>query len=147
MDAAILSAVSALAGSGIGAFASFGTTWLVQTNQMRYQQRAAEVTKREALYAAFIGEAAKRMTDALSHQAETPEVLVLLVASIGQMRLFSSKEVIAAAEQIARLIIDTYMAPNRSMQELHDTVMDDNRLDPLAHFGEACRAELRAMMG
>lgn len=127
--------------------ASFGTTWLVQSNQLRYQQRAAEMTKREALYAEFIREAAKRLTDAMSHEAETPEVLVLLVASIGQMRLFSSEKVIAAAEQIARLIIDTYVAPNRSMKELHDTLMNRSKLDPMAHFGEACREELRAMIG
>ncbi len=147
MDTAIISAVSALAGSSIGAMASFGTTWLVQSNQLRYQQRAAEVTKREALYAEFISEAAKRLTDAMSHEAETPDVLVLLAASIGQMRLFSSKEVIEAAEQIAHLIVDTYVAPNRSMKQLHESVMDRSRLDPLAHFGEACREELRTMIG
>jgi hypothetical protein len=146
MDVAIISAVSALAGSGIGAMASFATTWLVQTNQLRYQQRGAEIAKRETLYANFISEAAKRMTDAMSHQAETPDVLVLLVASIGQMRLFSSTAVITAAEQVARLIVDSYIAPNRSLKELHDAVMDGQRLDPLAHFADACRSELSEMI-
>jgi hypothetical protein len=85
------------------------------------------------------------MTDAMSHQAETPEVLVLLVASMGQMRLFSSTEVITAAEQVARLIVESYIAPNRSLKELRDAVMDGAKLDLLAQFAEACRKELGAM--
>jgi len=124
---------------------SFSTTWLVQTSQLRSQHRGTERSKRERLYADFIAEAAKRMTDALSHQAETPEVLVLLVASIGQMRLFSSTEVIAAAEQVARLIVDSYVAPNRSLKELRDAVMDGAKLDLLAQFADACRKELAGM--
>jgi hypothetical protein len=143
VDVAVISAMAALAGSSVGAMATFATTWLVQSNQMRYQLRGAELAKRERLYADFIAEAAKRMTDAMSHEAETPEVLVLLVASIGQMRLFSSPEVVSAAEQVARLIIDSYIAPNRSLKELREAIMDDSRLDPLGHFADACRRELR----
>jgi hypothetical protein len=145
MDVAIISAMSALVGSSIGALSSFSTTWLVQTSQLRSQHRGTERSKRERLYADFIAEAAKRMTDALSHQAETPEVLVLLVASIGQMRLFSSTEVIAAAEQVARLIVDSYVAPNRSLKELRDAVIDGAKLDLLAQFADACRKELGGM--
>jgi hypothetical protein len=145
MDVAIISAMSALVGSSIGALSSFSTTWLVQTSQLRSQHRGTERSKRERLYADFIAEAAKRMTDALSHQAETPEVLVLLVASIGQMRLFSSTEVIAAAEQVARLIVDSYVAPNRSLKELRDAVLDGAKLDLLAQFADACRKELGGM--
>jgi hypothetical protein len=142
MDNAIISAFSALVGSAIGAMSSFATTWLVQTSQIRSQHRGTERGKREKLYADFMAEAAKRMTDAMSHQSETPDVLVLLVASIGQMRLFSSAEVITAAEQVARVVVDSYIAPNRSLKELHDAVMDGERLDPLAKFAEACRQEL-----
>jgi surfactin synthase thioesterase subunit len=145
MDVAIISAMSALVGSSIGALSSFSTTWLVQTSQLRSQHRGTERSKRERLYADFIAEAAKRMTDAMSHQAETPEVLVLLVASMGQMRLFSSTEVITAAEQVARLIVESYIAPNRSLKELRDAVMDGAKLDLLAQFAEACRKELGAM--
>jgi hypothetical protein len=142
MNLAIVSALSALAGSTIGALSSFATTWLVQTSQIRSQIRGAEHTKRETLYANFIAEAAKRMTDAMSHQAETPDFLILLVASIGQMRLFSSTDVVAAAEQVARVVVESYIAPNRSLKELHDAVMDGEKLDPIAQFADACRKEL-----
>jgi hypothetical protein len=142
MDLAIISALSALAGSSIGALSSFSTTWLVQNSQIRSQHRGTERTKREKLYADFIAEAAKRMTDAMSHQAETPEVLVLMVATIGQMRLFSSTGVVAAAEEVARVVVESYIAPNRSLKELHDAVKDGETLHPLAQFADACRKEL-----
>ena len=142
MDLAIISALSALAGSSIGALSSFSTTWLVQNSQIRSQHRGTERTKREKLYADFIAEAAKRMTDAMSHQAETPEVLVLMVATIGQMRLFSSTGVVAAAEEVARVVVESYIAPNRSLKELHDAVMDGEKLDAIAQFADACRKEL-----
>jgi hypothetical protein len=145
MDVAIISAMSALFGSSIGALSSFSTIWLVQTSQLRSQHRGNERTKRERLYADFIAEAAKRMTDALSHQAETPEVLVLLVASMGQMRLFSSSDVVAAAEQVVRVVVNSYIAPNRSLKELRDAVMDGEKLNPLAQFADACRKELSDM--
>jgi hypothetical protein len=145
MNNAIVSALSALVGSAIGAMSSFATTWLVQTSQIRSQHRGIERTKREKLYADFIAEAAERMTDAMSHQSETPEVLVLLVASIGQMRLFSSPEVVAAAVEVARAVVDSYIAPNRSLKELHDAVMDGEKLDPLANFADVCRKELGSL--
>jgi hypothetical protein len=142
MELAIISALSALAGSSIGARSSLSTTWLVQSSQIRSQHRGTERNKRETLYADFIAEAAKRMTDAMSHQAETPEVLVLMVASIGQMRLFSSTDVVLAAEVVARVVVEAYIAPNLSLKELHDAVQDGERLHPLALFADACRKEL-----
>ncbi len=146
MEVAVISAMAAIAGSSVGALASFATTWLVQTSQLQSQRLGSELAKRERLYAEFIGEAAKRMTDAMSHEAETPEVLVVLAASIGQMRLFSSSEVVTAAEQVARSIVDSYIAPNRNLKELRDAFMDNNRLDPLGQFAAACRKELSGMI-
>jgi hypothetical protein len=144
MDIAVISAVAAIAGSSVGAIATFATTWLVQNNQLQSQRRGADLAKREKLYADFIAEAAKRMTDAMSHVVETPDVLVILAASIGQMRLFSSPEVVLAAEKVAYAIVDSYMAPNRSLKELRDAFMDKSRLDPLGQFAHVCRTELAA---
>jgi hypothetical protein len=134
--------MAAIAGSSVGAMATFATTWLVQTSQLQSQRRGADLAKREKLYAEFIAEAAKRMTDAMSHEVETPDVLVILAATIGQMRLFSSPEVVIAAEQVAHSIVDSYIAPNRNLKELREAFMDKNRLDPLGHFAEVCRKEL-----
>jgi hypothetical protein len=146
MNAAILSATSALAGSAIGALTSFATTWLAQTSQLRFQRQEQEVAKREALYAEFIVEASKRLADAVSHEAESPDVIVMLYASVGRMRLMSQREVVEAAENVARMVMDAYAAPNRSFQQLREVGMDDKSLDPLAKFGEACRAELETFV-
>jgi len=145
LEVAVISALAAIAGSSVGAITTFATTWLVQTSQLHSQRLGADMAKRERLYADFITEAAKRMTDAMSHEAETPEVLVLLAASIGQMRLFSSPEVVTAAEHVARAIVDSYIAPNRNLKELRDAFMEKGRLDLLGQFSDACRKELGGM--
>jgi hypothetical protein len=144
VDVAVITAMAAIAGSSVGAITTFATTWLVQSNQVESQRRDAKLAKREKLYADFIAEAAKRLTDAMSHQIETPEVLVVLAAAIGQMRLFSSPEVVAAAEQVARAIVDSYIAPNSNLKELRDALVDKNRLDPLGQFAAVCRKDLAA---
>jgi hypothetical protein len=145
VDVAVITAMAAIAGSSVGAMATFATTWLVQNTQQQSQRRSSDLAKRERLYADFISEAAKRMSDAMSHEVETPEVLVLLVASVGQMRLFSSPEVVTAAEQVARMIVDAYIATNRSLKELREAVMDTNRLDTLGRFADVCRKELSGL--
>ena len=65
MNAASLSALSALAGSVIGGLTSFSTSWLVQQNSARTQTRFQERTKRETSYGSFIEEASLRFGEAL----------------------------------------------------------------------------------
>ncbi len=48
--------------------------------------------------------------------------------------------VIEAAEKAGRLIIETYLAPNRTFVDLPDLL---NEIDPLRDFSEACRRELQ----
>lgn len=141
MEPAVLSAVSALAGSLIGAASSFATTWLTQQGQLRAQSRALDATKREALYAEFIAEASRRLAEAMGRNAESIEVLIVLHSAIGRMRLMSSREVIVAAENLARLVLETYASPNRTFEQLRESMTTDQS-DPLEAFGEACRTEL-----
>jgi hypothetical protein len=63
MDAAYISAVAALAGSAIGALASFVTTWLTQHAQQRATRLAQEMSRRERLYGEFIDEASRLLAD------------------------------------------------------------------------------------
>ena len=53
----------------------------------------------------------------------------------------SSDDVIEAAEMVVRLIIKTYLSPNRTFADLADMI---NEMDPLRNFSEACRRELRS---
>jgi len=59
MNDTYTSGIAALAGSAIGALASFATTWLTQHSQERAQRFAQAMTRREHLYGGFIEEASK----------------------------------------------------------------------------------------
>jgi len=141
MDAAFISALSALGGATIGGLASFGSSWLTQRTQLRFSQHEAVKAKREALYAEFVDETSRLYGDALGHQKDEVTDLVKIYALIGRIRLVSPRPVITAAERIMDAISKTYLGPNRTLHE----VMDDfhrGGSDFLAEFGEACRQDL-----
>ena len=141
MDPAILSAVSALAGSSIGAIASLGTAWLTQTYQDRTQRLVQESARREELFGDFLEEAAKRYGEALASDVTTPVALVDLYAIMGKLRLFASPATLAAADHLLSTIAVTYRSPPADLIQMdlsHDTIHD------LVHeFTESCRADLR----
>ena len=142
MDAAYVSALAALAGAAIGGLTSFATSWLTQRAQARAQQLAHKLTRREELYKDFIEEASKLYADSLVH--ETPDVsqLVRLYAMISMMRALSPTTIVEAADKVARMIVNTYLAPNKTFPELRDMV-NSGAIDPLRDFSEACREELQ----
>ena len=141
MDPGYISAFSALAGAALGGLASFSTSWATQRNQFRQARRDAERAKLEALYGDFIVEASRLLGDALSHQKDDVLAMVGLAAMVGRMRLVSPETVVTAADKVVEHIIETYIAPNRSLHELR-TYMRDGHLDFLLEFGEACRNDL-----
>jgi hypothetical protein len=147
MDPAILSAASALAGSLIGGVSTLTASWLSQRGQFRAQALVHEAVKRETLYAEFIIEASKRLTEAWSRQAESPEVIAGLYSALDRMRLTSSTEVIRVAEQVVRQVLEAYAEANKSFDELRELVRKEDEFDPLRNFAEACRTELRALRG
>jgi hypothetical protein len=148
MDNAILSAASALIGSLIGGMSTLAASWLTLRGRVRAQALVQEAAKREVLYAEFIIEASRRLTEAWSHHAESPEVVAGLYSAHQRMRLTSSDEVIRVADQVIRLVIQAYAAPDKTFDELRQHIAaDDEQWDPLRRFAEACRAELRALRG
>jgi F0F1-type ATP synthase membrane subunit b/b' len=144
MDAAYLSVFAALAGSAVGGLTSIANSWLTQHAQARAQLRAQEQAKREELYGQFIDEASKLFADALQHQTKEASAVVGLYALIGRIRLRSSPEVTERAEQLAQLIVETYLAPNRTFREFRDLLHSDVK-DPFLTFSEACHKELRRL--
>jgi hypothetical protein len=145
MDAAYLSALSALAGSVVGGLISGVTTWLSQRSQMRAGQLAREISRREGLYKDFIVSASKAYGDALmSNEPSIPE-LVDLYAMISRMRILCLPRTVACAEKILYATVDTYFAPNRSSRERHDLMKSGVGIDPLKEFSEVARDELSAL--
>ncbi len=141
LDAAYISAFFGLGGATIGGLTSFMTTWVSQQAQLKDQHRQHERATRHDLFKAFISEASRLYADALSHQKDDVTDLVQLYALIANMRLLVSPAVIAAAEQVLDVIVQTYLAPNRSLHEIRG-LMRDGSMNFLIDFSLACRLEL-----
>jgi hypothetical protein len=143
LDPAYLSAIAALTGSTIGGLTSLTASWLTQHVQFSAQQRAGHLSKREELYKDFIDEASRWYADAFEHDKAEIANLVGLYALVSRMRVFSSTAVVASADRVVRTIIEAYLAPNKTFRDLTE-VIDDEAMNPLRDFSNACRDELRA---
>jgi hypothetical protein len=142
MDSAYLSAIAALAGSTIGGLTSLTATWVTQRAQFSAQQRARERSSRQQLYQDFIDEASRLYGDAYAHDQTEVSNLVNLYALISKMRVQSSAAVIESADTVARTIIETYLSRNKTFRDLTE-ILDDEAMNPLRHFSNACRKELQ----
>jgi hypothetical protein len=142
MDPAYFSAFAALAGSAIGGLTSLTTSWLTQRTQFRAQQLGHELSRREELYRAFIAEASKWYADAYEHDHADVCNLVNLYALVSEMRVVSSPGIVESADRVVRMIIETYLAPNKTFRDIAE-ILDNEAMDPLREFSNACRKELR----
>jgi len=133
-------AVAAFSGSATGALATILTNWVRQRRQHRTLLTSRTVSKREELYKSFVEEASRLYADALVKDKCEISELVDLHALIGRMKILSSDDVIEAAEKVGRLILETYLSPNKTFADLPDLL---NEVHPLRHFSEACRRELQ----
>ena len=143
MDAAYISAFAALAGTAIGGLTSFATSWITQQAQARAQHFAAEKEARAALFGRFLDEAAKLYTDALQNRRDDTAALIGIYALKSRIHLVSSAPVVDAAETLTRVIVDAYLAPNVSLEEMRANWVN-RHVDPLRDFSQACRQELQA---
>ena len=142
MDSASISAFAALGGALIGGLTSFATSWLTQQTQARAQQLEHKLSRREELYKDFIEEASRLYADSLVH--DTPDVsqLIRLYVMISRMRVLAATRIVEHADKVARMIVNTYLAPNKTFPELRDMV-NSGAIDPLRDFSEASRQELQ----
>jgi hypothetical protein len=142
LNPAYVSAFAALTGAIIGGLTSFATTWFTQRAQLQSADREARRAKLEALYNDYLTEVARRYVDALTHQTEDPANMVPLYVLGSRMRLASARAVIDAALRIEDTILETYMGPNRTLQEVRDLAREGEIKTLLIAFSEACRQDL-----
>jgi hypothetical protein len=143
MNAAYISALAALAGTAIGGLTSFATSFMTQQAQTRAQRLAAEKGKREDLFGRFVDEAAKLYSDALQNKRDNASAMIVIYGLVNRIRLTSTAKVVENADTVARIIMETYMAPNLTLEEVRATWIDRG-VDPLRDFAEAAREELRS---
>ena len=142
MDVAYISALSALAGSVIGGMTSGITTWLNQRSQLRSNQIAHDISRREELYKEFILAASNAYGEAvMTNEPHIPDIIALY-AMVSRMRAFSLPRTVTCAEQVMLTTIETYALPNKSIPELSELMKDGTGVDPLKDFAESVRAEL-----
>ena len=142
MGQAYVSTLAALAGSVIGGMTSLATSWLTQHAQFRAQLLDRELSRRESLYRDFIEEATRLYTDAWEHNEADTAKLVKLYALVSRMRVTSTSRIIETADKVCRVIIKTYLSPNKTFRDLPE-FLDNDAMDPLREFSNACREELR----
>jgi hypothetical protein len=142
MDANAITGLTGVLGSITGASAAIATTWIAQRNQTVRERAKWETRRRETLYGDFITEASHLIADALDHSLDNPETLVRLYAILGRIRLVSSDDVLAAAEECCSRIVDMYERPNMTIPDILTTMRSDE-LEFFKRFSDACRIELR----
>ena len=120
MNAAYLSALSALAGSVVGGLTAGVTTWLSQRVQARAGQLDRERSRREDLFKDFIVAASKAYGDAFTSNEPKLQELVALYAMVSRMRVLSLPRTVVCAEKIMKATVDTYFAPNKTVREVHE---------------------------
>ena len=144
MNASVITALAALAGAAIGGLTSVFASWLAQHAQARAQWVAQDKLRRQELYKEFIEAASKCYVDALQHDEADIPALVELYVKVGRMRILSSPKVIESAELVARRIVDSYLAPNKTFIELREMV-NSGTIDLLRDFSETCRLEFDSL--
>ena len=146
MDATLVSAAAALGGASIGGAISFLGSWIVQRRELRAQWLVQDRLRRQDLYKEFIQEASKCFVEALQHDKPNIALVVTLYEKMSRMRIISSSEVLAAAEQVLNRLLDALFQPpirltNGKLREMLET----GSTDVLRSFSEACRAEFAAL--
>jgi hypothetical protein len=146
MDAAVMSAMSGVLGSVVGASATAATSLFTQRAIARRELVKDEVAKREALYGNFISVCAKLLIDAFTHTLDKPETLLPAYELINRIRLSGSRAVLVEAERLMARITEQYFSNNLSVEQMRDLARSEDA-DPLRAFGEACRLELKTIRG
>jgi hypothetical protein len=140
MDPAVLSAIAALGGSTIGAFASLATSRLAQLHQRRMQHEMQESSRRERVFSEFILKASGLYADALTSNHLDPAKLVSLYAVKAQLGLFASRSTIDQADEVLRLIIAIYYEPNLDSDS--QEAVTNGTHDFLKSFTQAAQKDL-----
>ena len=102
MSPATITALAAIVGSLVGALGSGLSTWIIQKHQDRRDLLGRKIFHREQLYSDFITESARALLDALGHNLGDPKNLIPAYALLSRIRLSSSPDVLATAEEVGK---------------------------------------------
>jgi len=142
LDGPGIVAVAALGGSLIGGLSSVAAALVGQRVQARWHRLGTELDEREQLYGVFVEEAVRLFIDSIQQSSVDPAKIMRLYSKVARIRLTSSGQVLHAAEDIAKKVLETYEKPPESpIRVLARYARGEENLDPLREFTEACREE------
>jgi hypothetical protein len=143
MNSGLIAGLAAVSGSIVGAFGSVVGTWITTRHQDLRDLLAKTIARREALYSDFIAESARLLVDALEHNTSDPQKLIPAWALLSRIRLSSSSSVLNSAEEVIKMILNTYPQPNLTAEQIQFRAV--NGEDPLREFSNTCRIELESL--
>ena len=144
MDSAILSALSALGGSCVGALAPVFSNVLLQRSSTQREFLTRSVALREKLYSEFIQLSSELYVNSLTSSLEDFGRMVGLYELVSRIRLIASDSVVSAAEEFVKEILRHFSEENLTVEQLQAIALSSKE-HPLRHFSEVCRAELRSI--
>ena len=141
-DGPVIVALAALAGSLVGAFSSVAATFIGQRLQGRWTQLRAELEEREKLYELFVEEAVHLFVDSIQRSKIDPAKIMRLYSKVARIRLTSTDQVLQAAEEVGRRLVEAYeRPPDDPAEDFARYANSQDNYDPLREFTEACRLE------
>src|SRR5580700_2432708 len=142
LEGPVIVALAALAGSLVGAFSSVAATFIGQRLQARWTQLSAELEEREKLYGIFVEEAVHLFADSIQRSKIDPAKIMRLYSKVARIRLTSTDQVLQAAEEVGRRLVEAYERPPDDPAEVFARYANgQDSFDPLRVFAEACRLE------
>src|SRR5437870_3443321 len=104
INPSIVSALSVLAGSSVGALTPVLSNYVLQRSTAQRDFTNREIAGRQTLYSDFITEAVQLYGDALTRNEFQLKDAVGLYALVSRIRLVASPPVVVAAEEVAKTI-------------------------------------------
>jgi hypothetical protein len=139
---AIISAAAALFGSAIGGVVSYLTTYRLNIHQWRKERIDREIDRKEKLYSDFMSEVSHLIMLSVTPKKFEPECCSKLIALLTQIKLFSSEEVMEAADAVAKKTLKSFAEKTSEPPEEEDSKKSDL---PAIRFSKACRQELATL--
>jgi len=142
MDNTLTGILAALGGSVIGATTPVLSNFVLQRSVTQRELTSRELAQREELYSEFIRQGTMCYAKALSQSLQNVDEIVAMYALVNRIRLFASHEVLKAAEDFVKKLVQRYGENNMSIDQLKTAALEQH-VDPLNDFALKCRYELR----
>ncbi|QEE28883.1 hypothetical protein FTW19_13275 [Terriglobus albidus] len=134
--------LAALGGSVIGATTPILSNFVLQRSVTQRELTNRELAQREELYSEFIRQGTLCYAKALSQNLQNVDEIVAMYALVNRIRLFASAEVLKAAEDFVKKLVQKFGENNMTIDEMKMVALEQH-VDPLNDFALKCRHELR----